>query len=284
MSLGEQTFDWPSNIPVPRNSRTVSTPLEGSSEKVITDLIPTMAITEAYPVLGTTTYGAMIPGGKAQADGSAMAFSSYVLRKMKAEPGTFYTRCWFTRVIGATLESTPYRTTTEFDDHYWPPVLLGVKILEDRTFAMSTKGTDGTDVFAAQQYRREFYIPEVTEGTLFKYEYFVNDTPFVIGQYATPQPGHVSYEYHGVEGTFPSCLHATLIFDPKQTAFVKYNAATSTTSIAAATLSGQVFPATNFEDWQPYVKKVKTDVVEEVLHLAIKVTVYPPPQPDVVQR
>lgn len=179
-------------------------------------------------------------------------------------------------------KNTPYETFTKVGNHYWHPILKQVRFFADRNFPLSTNGPDGGIILAARLYDRIVHIPSMSEGTLFQHDLFFSATKFQIGQYPTPSPASVSWNYHGSTGSFPECLHPKLVFPPVRTAFAAYS--TGGGAVAAfGSANGQVFPATNFEDWQPYVIRDDQEEVEGGWK-RVRITVFPPDIPEFILR
>lgn len=175
---------------------------------------------------------------------------------------------------------TPFNTMVEFGNHYWHPILKSIVFIPDRNFPLTTTGPQGEIVTGFRHYVRVVFVPGVREGTLFTTEEFISDIPPVIPQYPTPTPTFVSYDYLDAEGTFPECLHDRIALPSLRTAFATF--ATDPTSASGAT-SGQVFPATNFIGWEPYVVSHKPTFNNGVWYHA-RITATPPPEPEVIVR
>lgn len=191
---------------------------------------------------------------------------------------------WFYFVKPKTEEekNTPFRITRSFGNHSWPPILKALVLIADSSFPRSTNvgGANGQQgiVTGPSYYVREIYIPEANEGSLFQLEEFFAPTPFKIPQHEVPQPSSVSYDVPGRSGTFPRCLHKKLIVPNARTGTEKVIG--DTTGDAAGIVSGQVFPATNFTEWDAYVISDKETF--DVGYYRQKITVYPPDEPQTV--
>lgn len=148
----------------------------------------------------------------------------------------------------------PYRTLSYFGDHRWPPILHSIVFIKDNTFPRFTsggKGGQGAIISGPTYYAREVYTPECYEGSRFLQEEFISDVPYNIPLYPVPVPTAVSYDLPGIRGSFPECLHPKIVIPAAQTANAAFVAGDYATTSGA--VQGQVFPATNFEDWSPYV-------------------------------
>lgn len=175
---------------------------------------------------------------------------------------------------------TPFSSTSDFGNHYWHPILKSLNFIPDRKFPITTTGPQGEIIAGFRHYVRVVYIPGVKEGTLFTTDEYISDIPPVIPQYPTPTPTMVSYDYLDVEGTFPECLHEEIRLPSLRTAFATFS--TDPASSSGAT-QGQRFPATNFTGWEPYVVSHKSQFTNGVWYHA-RITVTPPPEPEVIIR
>lgn len=279
MSILTKIFQWPRNIPEPRDGRHVETPVDGSSEKVISDLFPTQCISASFPVDDVTTYGDM--GPKMMADGNAMEFSSYVLRHMEPSERPGFTRCFFSRTISPQA-TVPAVTKTYLDDHLWYRILLKVDFVRDTSFGRTTRGPGGIEVYAPRYYPRIYSIAEATEGTLFQEFTFINSAIPTIRRSDCPQPNDVNFSILGVHGSFERCLHGKLIFDATKTAIVGYNAATSTVVPVSGAVGGQFFDETNYDEWVRYRKSVSIPQLVSNALWVHKETWVNPPEPSEV--
>lgn len=175
-----------------------------------------------------------------------------------------------------------FHSWREFGNHYWHGVLRRVSFFEDKAFPLSTQGSDGGIVVAARLYDRIEYDPPISEGTLFQHDLFLSPTKFNIGPLQVPIPTAVQWDYHGSRGSFPECLHPKLIFPPIRSAYASYTTGGGTVSVGGA-VNGQVFPATNFEDRQPYFLK-DSQQETEAGWLRHRIRVNPPAPPDTIRR
>lgn len=264
-------------IIMPRDSRRINTPFELCKERSVSDLIPTAAITDEWPVLGTTTYGEMNFSGNSDLN----PFRHYIARSIKEEYGLF-SRVTYTRPMTDEERRTPYRTESWFDDHYWPPILKGIKFVADYSFPRAVRLADGTVVNAPSIYSREAYINEHRGGTRFQAYYFVSDVQPTIGQYPVLGPNRVAYDFLGVSGGFESCLHDHIYLRPMPTArFLEDNS--DSVQNSSGVIAGQRFPATPFKEWAPHVISHKPQIQNDLFnHVLIRV--FPPAIPKVSIR
>lgn len=283
MSEGAETFRrnfWnQKNIVIPRHSRTVATPLDHSDVKIISDLIPTAAITDSYPVVGTTTYGAIKP-----LNDQDTSFDAYVLRKMSHEAGTFFTRCFFVKVFTDAEKKTPYRTETFFDEGgYWHLLVKGIRFYPDKSMPRVAFDAQGKRVLGYKLYPKEFIVP-AQKARRVVVRYFASDTDFVIPFHSSPVSGFVSYMYDGVERTIENCLHHKIVIRPQPSGFAAFDLTALTATTIAGRIPGQTFKATEPPEWEPYISNDKSESVEGLLFSRRVVTEYPPDEPEILIR
>lgn len=180
-----------------------------------------------------------------------------------------------------TEANTPFRKTTWKGNHRWPPILLGVAIIPDygspRSFPVMVGNVIGTGV-GPTYYDQVHYIPDVSEGTRFVKEEFFGPTQFNIPQTPVPVPTSVSYLLPGgITGNFPECLHDTIKIDATITN--SQQLVSGSVSRVGTTIGQQIFPATNFTDWSPYILS-DTQERQDGGWYRVRIRVFPPPQPE----
>src|SRR5262245_1567032 len=125
----KNTFLPDLQIPIPVNSRRVWNPIKGAAIRGVSDLIPTYSITDSYPVIGSTTYGALDPSNQS----SPNPFSSYIvsdIQPYEGEGGAF-SRVSLAAVINATtaLTTPVFSERLSVQDRY-PGILESIKFLQ----------------------------------------------------------------------------------------------------------------------------------------------------------
>lgn len=119
-------FIWPSGLVIPRDSRTVSQPIDNSDLRVITDLIPTQAITEDWPAAGST-YGELPYCNQTD----ARRFANHKFYKLLELEGPF-TRAAFIPREEDVNSSEVIETIWTYDSSvYWPPIVEGIDFYAD---------------------------------------------------------------------------------------------------------------------------------------------------------
>lgn len=278
--MNKRPFKIDPTIIIPRDARRVYCPIEDCPERVVSDLMPVDAITEDWPVIGTTTYGEIEFFNKPDEN----YFAGYVLRKIEADR-PFFSRLTFSRDIplgpnGGEFEN-PYKVETETADHYWPPILHDIQWIPNPAFPIYTRGDRGEIITGYRHEPREIYTPPAREGTLFKYEYFVHSSPPNIPRYPVPLPTRVSVTYMGGNVTFEECLHDELKVKSRLSGTKSYSAATSVSIGIGGVLPGMLIPATNFTTWRKYYKDHKP-TKNDVLWQSVRVSVSPPRLPETI--
>lgn len=177
--------------------------------------------------------------------------------------------------------NVPYHTSNWKGNHRWPPVLLGVAVIADygspRSFTVLSGTTLGTGI-GPSYYDQVQYIPDVSEGTRFVKDEFFGPISFNIPQTPVPVATSVSYLLPGgITGNFPECLHDTIKI-PSALTCLEQLVSGSVTKIGSS-IGEQVFPATNFTDWSPYVLS-DTQEQQDGGWYRVRIRVFPPPQPE----
>jgi len=215
------------------------------------------------------------------------AHGNWTFAQMKTQdaPGQMNAFYWV-RPRTATERQTPFRTSTKFGNHRWPPILKELSFSLARDFPLVTqapKRAQAQDsmqtVFANRYLVREVYIPEVNEGSRFEIEEFTSDTPFDIPQHPVPTTTSVTYNYLNIRGGFPECLHKRIDIGNLISTVASYGNSTITDTYNE--LRGQVFPATNFTEWAPYVVSDEQEFVNGVWYRR-RIRVYPPAVPETI--
>lgn len=191
-------------------------------------------------------------------------------------------RLVFARSFTDQERKTPFRTTTTFGNHRWPPILKSLKFELARDFPLNTQKSEGSNhqlVTANRYLVREVYIPEINEGTRFIQDEFISDIPFVIPSYPVPTPTSVTYHYLNIRGGFPECLHKEINISKLISTVSTFNGTATTNSYNE--LKGQIFPETNFVEWTSYVISDTQELSGGVWYRK-RIRVYPPPMPKAI--
>lgn len=185
---------------------------------------------------------------------AAMGYADYVLSDVT--PGDNSFNFWYLKNKTDDEANTPFRETTVKRNHPWPPMLLALVLVPDYTFLRTGKGYNSvenevSEVVAPTYYVREVYIPGVNEGTKMIKREFFSPRKFDIPQTPVPVATSVSYDINGVRGSFPECLHPDIVIQSTRSGIAQVVA--GVVSEVGGALEGQLFPATNFKEWAPYI-------------------------------
>lgn len=228
------------------------------------------------PAVGETYTACRLPDKPRVMDGT---FGSYVFVAMGNSQYENHIAFLFCKAKTEQEKNTPFRTTTRYGNHSWPPILRALGFIPDASFPRSTNvaGPNGQQgiVTGPSYYVRDVYVPGAREGSKFVIEEYFAPTQYTIPQHEAPQPSAVSYDIGGRSGTFPECLHPKIIIPTTRTGTEKVVGESS--GEVSGALAGQIFPATNFTSWEPYVIADDQDF-NNGWH-RIKAVVYPPDEP-----
>lgn len=237
---------------------------------------------DGWPIEGTTIYGNWWAAEQPKCK-SSLEWGTYVLGDEEITQEGVIVFTWHKNKTAEEM-NTPFRRYSRLGNHRWPPILVDVSVLPDYGSPRNFPIYSGTDIgvgFGPSYNDQLIYIPDASEGTRFVTEEFFAAVPFNIPQYPTPVATAVTYRLPGGETrSFPECLHDTLCIPPLITAQTSIVAGVA--GVIGTTIPEQIFPATNFVSWAPYVLSDSQERRDGGWY-RVRVRVYPPPVPDVVQ-
>lgn len=207
-------------------------------------------------------------------------FSDFIYTGQVGEYGLGFARAKGPDDLDEVGNIKPFRSTwTKFGNHRWCPILKGLAFVSDSTFPLSTNIVSGSEsgiATAPKNYVREVFIQEVNEGSRFFLQEFTSPFPFQMPRFPVPQPGRVSYQINGIQGSFEECLHddIEIPYTDSTTAIL----VGSTGSVSDAKIPGQFFPRTNFRRRRNYVLASDQELRDGVWYMQ-RLWVYPPKQP-----
>jgi hypothetical protein len=199
-------------------------------------------------------------------------FGGYVYVAME-EADADHKRLIFAKSKTQTERNTPFETIYSTRQYPWPAVLQELWFEEVDNYI----------------YQKRFYRPSVTVDSRIKIQHYLSEVPWPQAVTSHPQP--IPTEVTGtqvveasdndvfsLQVNFPKCLHPEVILSRairSGSASRIDNAGTQPPNYTNSNPQSQVFPATNFTDWQKFVIQ---DVVQPQrgLYLREKVTIYPP--------
>jgi len=227
------------------------------------------------------------PSGKLERYLTYAKFSWAVRRERVQEFGDYvYTYCeqadaghkyfYFARARTDEERNTPFEVFDSTRQYAWPPVLEDLYFVSS-TFPQSTATSTDAVQTATRYFARRKYRPSVSVDSKIKVQQYLSEKPWAPQALVHPQPipTEVDGSYLGLSVNFPKCLHPRIVLpELVPGAQIVFNAGAVNVT-RSGTPKGQVFPATNFEDWRPFVIE---DVVQpqKGLWLREKVTIYPP--------
>ena len=178
---------------------------------------------------------------------------------------------------GLPLNQVPYNTYTTNKRWQWPVVLHRLIFVPDAIPIISaTPNPDDTkgysQLFTQRLVPRRVITPSTSALCECLVEQYVSDVPWPTVEHPQPVDGEVEWDLPGTSGSI-TCLHPRIEIPSSGRAYtVIVNATpTSTASIGEK----RIFPATNFEDWEPYV--LSDEVTRENgVYFRERVTIYPP--------
>lgn len=194
-------------------------------------------------------------------------------------------KLWFHFVKNKTpaQKNTPFNTFPSTQQYTWPAILLDTYIVES-SFPQATYNGSTVDTVDTLKDRYR-YIPDTTYDSPVIIEQFYSPTPWTSTQLVHPQPvpTAINGDYIGLSIRFPRCLHPKIIFEENLPgAQILLGQGAQNTRVSRDPRR-QVFPATNFEIWAPFVISDKVQLVGGA-YLREKVTIYPPPLPEDVRQ
>jgi hypothetical protein len=217
-------------------------------------------------------------------------FGSYVLTTIEpGPPGWLYV--FFAMPRTDDERNTPVKSWFDTGVETFPAILEGLRLVEDpsQPIALATTGeatvggettTKPATVYVPR--RLVFYAmtPQTTAECQVKVEVYQSEVPFEGLASPRPIPGNVNFDFGaGGSGSF-TALHPKIVIPRSSDKYIQMVDATPGFADAAMVLE-QVFPATEFEDWEPFVWRTR---IQEVNGLWVKerAIIYPPDKPDTV--
>ncbi len=264
MDTNRPFVTWPQNLIIPPASRRVRTPVDGADVKVVSDLVPTVAISPTWPQRGVTTYGTL-PYSNVT-DGRA-AFASWIYQNIEGDrEHPDFTRLNFAPDLSAS-STTPYDTMWTSEVVSWPSVLEFFKDFRNPNAPVGVSTSSGTK-----------YIPRftvvyglrrsVTGHSKMRIRKFVSNTPFSLDGkvFKMFMPTDIMWDMPGTTGSIERCLHK----------LIKVRSARDNLDWAVDTPRYMVFPSTELEDWAP-ITWWECNMVD-VLYTMDEYKIYPPPR------
>lgn len=170
----------------------------------------------------------------------------------------------------------PFRTSFGTRQYPWPGVLYNLDIYKTTAFPQAVY--DGTNTLTAPRYfARYVYKPTPNVSSVVKIEEFLSPTAYTQNEvtHVQPIPTDINGDFLGLNINFPRCLHPEVIFDNNVPGATKIFGQGTVNQNGNWNPNRQIFPATNFLDWAPFV--IEDDVTQvNGQFYRRKVTIYPP--------
>lgn len=195
--------------------------------------------------------------------------------KNAADNVTFY----FAKPRTQEEKNTPFRVRADTHQYVWPAVLLDQYIIKS-----SFNITDGSQT-TTRYFQRYKLVPSTPANSVVKIEQFLSDTPWTRNELNHQQPvtAEISGSYLGLPINFQRCLHRRLVLPELVPDAQIVLGAGMEGSGLSGTPREQVFPATNFTDWRPFVFSDDVRQDEHGMYFREKVTIYPPSRVEPIQ-
>lgn len=247
------------------------------------------------PYLATELLPSMIPAeGTPYGETRILANSSVLLSefrnytyRLKRREGSYV---WFYFVPHKTeaQKKIPFKTEWKSKQWKWSTVLNSLIFVPDNAFPLGTQypimptltdpGGIG-QVFAPSLIERMNITPETLALSAIKVDCFTSDSPW--GQnditHLQPTEGNVAWDFNGAKGSI-NCLHPEIRVPARGKAYTIVLNGTTTSSEAAPIVPERIYPATNFESWEPFVIVDEVDELDTGEYYRERWTIYPPEQ------
>lgn len=202
-------------------------------------------------------------------------FADYVYTYCEqAEAG--YKHFYFARQRTDVERNTPFEEFFSTRQFSWPPVLEDLYFISS-TFPQSTATSTDAVTTATRYFARRKYRPSISVDSRIKIQQYLSEVPWNPQALIHPQPipTEVDGSYLGISVNFPKCLHPRVVLpELVPGAQLVFNAGAVNVA-RSGTPREQIFPATNFEDWKPFVIEDQVQP-QRGLWLREKITIYPP--------
>jgi len=251
----------------------ITIPDQSINEKLA--LLPSGNILEQYTPYNKFTWGGTLP--------RSTEFGNYrymTSRKNSADSTTFY----FAKPRTDEEKNTPYKIIWGTHDFVWPAVLLDLYFIKSSFPQNTYNGT--TTESAIRYFQRHKYVPSTPANSVVKIEKFLSDTSWTYSQLTHEQPvtAEIDGTFLGLQVTFPRCLHRRVILkELVPGAQIVYGSGMDG-SDRQGTPRQQIFPATNFVDWDAFVFADDAPENEYKMFERQKVTIYPPTRTEPIQN
>ena len=175
-----------------------------------------------------------------------------------------------------TERDTPFETYWTSRVYPWPAVLQDLYFVKSDTFVNSVNN-GASAVTTPRYFKRDVYRPSVSVNSRIRVEQYISERPWPGNalRHRQPIPTEVNFSFVGLSANYPKCLHPRIEVPELVPSYQLVEGAGVINPARVRAPSKQIFPATNFTDWQPFVIN---DSVEPTsgLWLREKATIFPP--------
>lgn len=178
-----------------------------------------------------------------------------------------------------TEKYTPFRTSLSTRQYPWPGVLYTVDIYKTNSFPQTVY--NGTSTVSAPRYFAKYrYKPTPNVSSVVQIDEYLSHTPYSKTDvtHIQPIPTDINGNFLGLSVDFPRCLHPKVIFDTNIPGAQKVFGQGTVDNVGNWNPNQQIFPATNFLDWAPFVIEDDVTLVNGQYYRR-KVTIFPPVSP-----
>ena len=258
-------------------------------------MLPTRTVREEVARVAVTTQfsdGASNPAPGTRYDACGHNFprmadlANWVLLEGADEGPPGYQYWYFAKTKTEIQRRTAVETGEDYQVVTWPPVLEGLRMVENAAAPVSMSVPSATDPSGrAVTYVNPIIpfmaiVPETTTLCQVRKEVFQSEIPFTGLNYPRPIPGRVAWNFGPAgSGSFVA-LHPDIRI--KRPSGRYRQVADATPGFVDAPFKRDLlFPRTRFRTWAPYVLNVNITTINH-LHIMERFTVYPPPKPKAV--
>ncbi len=206
------------------------------------------------------------------------AYGDYVYLK-SGKPDADHILLYFGKHKTVADRSRPFNTYPDTRQYTWPAVLEDQFVNKVVGFPLTVNTSTGVEE-TDRLLPRYRYRPPVPYNSIVKVEQFLSDVAWKESDltHDQPIPTDIDAFYVGLKINFQRCLHPRLEFPNTESEQTVHGIGVVPAPIGRNSMK-QIFPATNFLDWAPFVIQ-DNQVPADGLWLREKVTIYPPPTPD----
>jgi len=206
-------------------------------------------------------------------------YGDYVYLK-SGKPGADYITLFFGKPKTVAEKNKPFNTYPDTRQYTWPAVLEDQFVNKVNDFPLTVNTAAGIKQ-TERLLPRYRYRPPVPYNSITKVEQFLSTSAWSESEltHEQPVPTDIDAFYVGLQINFQRCLHPRLEFPNKNNSESTVHGVGVVPAPIGRNSMKQIFPATNFLDWAPFVIQ-DNQIPVDGLWLRERITIYPPPPPD----